>query len=130
MSWRRVTRFHQSLGLFLSRAYLLCFKPVYSNRLLIFSSNLNPAHFHHGKEARRREHEEGCRQRKGPIATTVQSSQARPLADCVYIQKAEAANQKLAAESAKKAIAEDQEWSKGAKSNAKKCVPSPASKLH
>ena len=61
---------------------------------------------------------------------TVQCSQARPLADCVYIQKAEAANQKVAAENAKKAIAEDQGWSKGAKSNAKKCVPSPAPKLH
>ena len=37
-------------------------------------------------------------------------------------QKAEAANQKAAAENAKKAVAEDQEWSKGAKSNAKKSV--------
>lgn len=37
-------------------------------------------------------------------------------------KKAEAANQKAAAENAKKAVAEDQEWSKGAKSNAKKFV--------
>ena len=37
-------------------------------------------------------------------------------------QKAEAANQKAAAENAKKAVAEDQEWSKGSKSTAKKFV--------
>ena len=35
-------------------------------------------------------------------------------------QKAEAAANKAAAENAKKAVLEDQEWSKGAKSNAKK----------
>lgn len=35
-------------------------------------------------------------------------------------KKAEIANQKAAAEGAKKAVSEDQEWSKGAKSNAKK----------
>ncbi|MCJ1461725.1 hypothetical protein MMC07_000324 [Pseudocyphellaria aurata] len=35
-------------------------------------------------------------------------------------KKAEAANQKAASENAKRALAEDQEWSKGAKSNAKK----------
>lgn len=67
---------------------------------------------------------------QGSDSHTVQSSQARPLTDCMYIQKAEAANQKRAAEDGKKAIAEDQEWSKGAKSNARKCVPSPAPKLH
>ena len=35
-------------------------------------------------------------------------------------KKAEAAAQKAANENAKKAVEEDQEWSKGAKSNAKK----------
>lgn len=40
-------------------------------------------------------------------------------------QKAEVANQKAAVESAKKAAAEDQEWSKGAKSNAKKYLSPP-----
>ena len=39
-----------------------------------------------------------------------------------FRQKAEAANQKAAVENAKRAVAEDQEWSKGAKSNAKKSV--------
>lgn len=42
-----------------------------------------------------------------------------------FLQKAEAANQKVAAENAKKAAAEDQDWSKGAKSNAKKFAPLP-----
>ena len=35
-------------------------------------------------------------------------------------KKAEAAAQKAASENAKKAIVEDEEWGKGAKSNAKK----------
>lgn len=35
-------------------------------------------------------------------------------------KKAEAAAQRAAAENAKKSVEEDQEWSKGAKSNAKK----------
>lgn len=38
----------------------------------------------------------------------------------MHLQKAEVANQKAEAEGAKKAVSEDQEWSKGAKSNAKK----------
>lgn len=38
-------------------------------------------------------------------------------------KKAEAANAKAAAENAKKSAVEDQDWSKGAKSNAKKWVP-------
>ncbi|KAM0798052.1 hypothetical protein BDR22DRAFT_809667 [Usnea florida] len=38
-------------------------------------------------------------------------------------KKAEVANQKAAVDKAKKAVEEDQEWSKGAKSNAKKYVP-------
>lgn len=42
-----------------------------------------------------------------------------------FFKKAEAANQKAAADNAKKAVAEDQEWSKGAKSNAKKSVANP-----
>jgi hypothetical protein len=42
-------------------------------------------------------------------------------------KKAEAAAEKAAAENAKKAAAEDQEWSKGAKSNAKKYVIRPGS---
>lgn len=37
-------------------------------------------------------------------------------------KKAEVAAQKAAAENSKKAAAEDEEWSKGAKSNAKKLV--------
>lgn len=39
-------------------------------------------------------------------------------------KKAEAAAQKAAVEGAKKVAAEDEEWSKGAKSTAKKWVPS------
>lgn len=38
-------------------------------------------------------------------------------------KKAEAAAQKAAAEDAKTAVAEEADWSKGAKSNAKKYVP-------
>lgn len=37
-------------------------------------------------------------------------------------QKAEAAAQKAVSENAKKAVADDTEWSKGAKSNAKKYI--------
>ena len=42
-------------------------------------------------------------------------------------KKAEAAAQKAAAEQAKKDAAEDAEWQKGSKSNAKKCVLPPHS---
>lgn len=38
-------------------------------------------------------------------------------------KKAEAASAKSAVDNAKKAVVEDEEWSKGAKSNAKKSVP-------
>ncbi|KAL9596974.1 MAG: hypothetical protein Q9219_005443 [cf. Caloplaca sp. 3 TL-2023] len=48
------------------------------------------------------------------------SGQAHPCTDFCMSQKAEVASQKAAAENAKKAAAEDAEWSKGAKSNAKK----------
>ena len=41
------------------------------------------------------------------------------------LQKAEVATQKAASEGAKKAASEDQEWSRGAKSNAKKYTPLP-----
>lgn len=48
----------------------------------------------------------------------------------INLQKAEVANQKAAAEGAKKAVSEDQEWSKGAKSNAKKYTPPPSTPFY
>ena len=45
-----------------------------------------------------------------------------PLSCSDSLQKAEVAAQKMAAESSKKAAAEDVEWAKGSKSNAKKSI--------
>lgn len=68
---------------------------------------------YHG--AQEGEYEEGCRQCK---SSPLQSQYMECL--LISIQKAEVAAQKQAQASAQVAAKEDQEWNKGAKSNAKK----------
>lgn len=75
----------------------------------------------YGEETSRGKFQEGCWECKG-ISSELSAilNIDNNLTDS--FKKAEAANQKVAAENAKKAVTEDQEWSKGAKSNAKKFV--------